>query len=58
MSKKFQVEPDDTFLIWRWGDGSSLTINQRYYLLFMSKANRNKLDKMMKRLYAQMEVLK
>lgn len=57
MSKKFEHEPYDTFLIWRWGNGCSLTINRRYYLLFMPKYKRSKLDTMMKRLYAQMEEL-
>lgn len=57
MAEKFKSEPYDIFIQWRWGDANTLVINRRYYLEFMPKYKRIKLDNMMKRLDAKMEEL-
>ena len=58
MAEKFKPEPDDTFLEWSYGDHSCITVNSRYYFLFMPKTKRNKLDRDMKRLNATMKEIK
>lgn len=55
MAKKFEARPNDTYTKWSW-DGGYLALNTRYYLMFMPKAKQTKLENMMKRKRATMEV--
>lgn len=67
MAKKFYPDESDRFLTWRWRENYSggrlfnarentgkgtLTLNQRYYVLYMPKSKQKKLDREMKKLNA------
>lgn len=71
MTKKFYPDESDTFLTWRWCENytggrlfsvhkntgkGTFTLNQRYYISYMSKSKQAKLDKDMKKLNAKLTI--
>ncbi len=71
MAKKFYPDESDTFLTWRWCENytggrlfsvhkntgkGTFTLNQRYYISYMSKSKQKKLDEEMKKLNAMVMI--